>query len=224
MLTYQDLLKDLKEFQDLKYKEFITKILNSNIKVIGICSKDIKFLIKKYQDADLSTFELNKYHEVNFIYITISLKRLKTSEEQIAFIKENIDLIGSWEITDSTYQLIKFKTFYEAYKVMKELVNSKNEFLIRYGYLFMFFYYKEEKYFDRLVKLFKNSTYYYVEMVEGWVLSMLYLYHPKKTFEYLKNSSLSIKIQKIAIQKAIDSYRVSKEDKELIRNYRKTLK
>lgn len=174
-------------------------------------------------DADLSTFELNKYHEVNFIYINISLKRMKTAEEKVKFIKENINLVSSWGTSDSTYQLVKFKSFEDALKVMKEFTSSNNEFLMRYGYLFMFFYYKDEKYFDNMVKLFKNSDYYYVQMVEGRILSMLYVYHPFKTLEYLKTSNLSNKIQSICIQKVMDSRVVSIENKEILRNYRKTL-
>ena len=224
MLTYQDLLNDIEKSKNEKLAEFLKPILNTNIAIKGIYSKDIKELIKKYKDIDINDFDLDVYYELNFLYIAIGLKKKKTLKEQIDFIFENSKHIVSWGITDSTFRYFKLKDFEEALPVIQKFINTNDEFLIRYGYLFLFNYVKDKDNLERIFSLFKNSSYFYVKMVEGWVLSSLYIYSNEETYNYLLNSSLDYEIKNIAIRKICDSYRVNKEEKDKLKLLRKRLK
>lgn len=226
MNSYEELLNNLESKEKTKSAEFFGSILNLSkpLKVYGLYSKEIKDFIKKYKDIDLSLFELNKIYEVNFLYFSIALKRIKTIDDQIDFIFKNKDALVSWAITDSTYQYLKIKTFEEAKPIINVFLNSKDEFLIRYGYLILFMFLKDEENLNYMFNLFKNSEYFYVEMVEAWVLSYLYIYFPKETLNYLENSELSLSIKTKTIRKVLDSYRVSKENKDLIKEYRNKIK
>ena len=118
----------------------------------------------------------------------------------------------------------KLKDFEEALPVIQKFINTNDEFLIRYGYLFLFNYVKDKDNLERIFSLFKNSSYFYVKMVEGRVLSFLYIYSNEETYNYLLNSSLDYEIKNIAIRKICDSYRVNKEDKDKLKLLRKRLK
>ena len=61
-------------------------------------------------------------------------------------------------------------------------------------------------------------------MVEAWVISYLYIYDPKKTYEFIDTSLLDYEIKNMAIRKIIDSFRVSKEEKEKVKALRNNLK
>ena len=224
MSNFNDLHNDVLSLKNDKNAKFASTILKTKLNVLGLYTKDIKLLIKKYIDIDVSTFNLNESYEINLLYFSIGLKKIKSFDEQVEFLKKNILLIDSWGITDSTYQYLKEVEFFDGLPTIKEFISSDKEFLIRYGYLMLFNYLKDEKHFNEMTSLFKNSDYFYVQMVEAWLLSYLFVYFPEKSYEFLVNSKLSKTIKKMTIQKAIDSFRVSVETKDKLKAYRKELK
>lgn len=224
MDMYTNLLSDIERLKSEKLKQFSKGILNTKLDVIGLYTKDFRFLVKKYESIDIELIELDKFYELNSFYINIGLKQCKTLNEKVDFIEKNISHIDTWAITDSSYQLFDFKDFDEAMPVIERFINYKHEFLIRYGYLFLFNYVKNPQYFEKITSFFKNSDFYYVVMVEAWVISYLFMFHFEKTFDYLKCADLNLDLKIKSIQKAIDSYRLSKEQKDLLKKLRTELR
>ena len=62
---------------------------------------------------------------------------------------------------------------------------------------------------------------YYVGMAVAWAVSVCYVKFPALTLEYLRNSSLSDFTYNRALQKIIESLRVSREDKSLMRSMKR---
>lgn len=224
MSTYSELLNDIEKLKNPKLSEFSKNILNTSIEVKGIYSKDVKTLIKKYKDININDFELDKFYELNFLYFAIGLQQKKTLKEQVEFVFENKEHLLSWGITDSTYQYFKVGVFENTLSTIKLFISQKEEFLIRYGYLLLFKFLKDTTIYDTIFGLFKNSDFFYVKMAEAWILSYLYIYDSKKTYDYLFSSDISFDIKNMAIRKIIDSYRVNKEEKEKVKALRTILK
>lgn len=224
MSTYSELLNDIEKLKNPKLSEFSKNILNTTIEVKGIYSKDVKTLIKKYKDININDFELDKFYELNFLYFAIGLQQKKTLNEQVEFVFENKDHLLSWGITDSTYQHFKVGVFENTLPTIKLFISQKEEFLIRYGYLLLFKFLKDTTIYDTIFGLFKNSDFFYVKMAEAWILSYLYIYDLKKTYDYLFSSGISFDIKNMAIRKILDSYRVNKEEKEKVKALRTILK
>lgn len=224
MSTYSELLNDIEKLKNPKLSEFSKNILNTPIEVKGIYSKDVKTLIKKYKDININDFELDKFYELNFLYFAIGLQQKKTLEEQVEFVFENKEHLLSWGITDSTYQYFKVSIFEKTLPTIKLFISQKEEFLIRYGYLLLFKFLKDPTIHDTIFGLVKNSDFFYVKMAEAWILSYLYIYDSKKTYDYLFSSDISFEIKNMAIRKILDSYRVNKEEKEKVKALRTILK
>lgn len=224
MGTYSELLNDIEKLKKPKLSEFSKNILNTSIEVKGIYSKDVKTLIKKYKDININDFELDKFYELNFLYFAIGLQQKKTLIEQVDFVFENKEHLLSWGITDSTYQYFKVSVFEKTLPTIKLFISQKEEFLIRYGYLLLFKFLKDTTIYDTIFGLFKNSDFFYVKMAEAWILSYLYIYDSKKTYDYLFSSDISLDIKNMAIRKILDSYRVNKEEKEKVKVLRTILK
>lgn len=224
MGTYSQLLNDIEKLKNPKLSEFSKNILNTPIEVKGIYSKDVKTLIKKYKDINIKDFELDKFYELNFLYFAIGLQQKKTLKEQVDFVFENKEHLLSWGITDSTYQYFNVSVFEKTLPTIKLFISQKEEFLIRYGYLFLFKFLKDTTIYDTIFGLFKNSDLFYVKMVEAWVLSYLYIYDSKETHQYLLSSNLFLDIKNMAIRKILDSYRVNKDEKEKVKALRTLLK
>lgn len=224
MSTYSELLNDIEKLKNPKLSEFSKNILNTPIEVKGIYSKDVKTLIKKYKDININDFELDKFYEMNFLYFAIGLQQKKTLKEQVEFVFKNKEHLLSWGIPDLTYQYFKVSDFEKTLPTIKLFISQKEEFLIRYGYLLLFKFLKDTTIYDTIFGLFKNSDFFYVKMAEAWILSYLYIYDSKKTYDYLFSSDISFEIKNMAIRKILDSYRVNKEEKERVKALRTILK
>ena len=81
----------------------------------------------------------------------------------------------------------------------------------------------DEKYLDKILKMcekIKNDA-YYVKMAVAWLLSYCFIKFRDKTLKYFKNNSLDKFMHNKAISKCRDSFQVSSEDKEMLKDLRR---
>lgn len=202
-------------------KEFAKRVLNTKLEVIGVKTPILKKIAKENLNYKFNDIKNNHYYEMVFLYFYINLFNLKKDiNKQIEFIKNNINLIDSWAIVDSTVQLLENIDF----KIIKYLVNEEEVFLRRYGYVSMLNLIKNKNNLEIIFSLIDSDERYYVLMAEGWLLSYGLIFHFEEAFNFIKNKQFSLKIKQVAIQKAIDSYRVSSENKSRLKTLRKELK
>lgn len=221
--NYKNLQNDINSISKIN-RVFSKKISNTEYEVIGLSIPSLKSLAKKYSSLNIDEIELDKYFEFNYLYIYIGLLQHKSLEEQISFLIKNINHIDSWAITDTTYQLLYKIDFDNSIGLIKSLLSSKKEFLIRYGYLYLFNFKKDKMNLNEILKLLKNSNYYYVKMVEAWLICELFIFNQDDIFSFLKESSLDNKIKFKAISKICDSFRVDQNIKNELKKYRTSLK
>lgn len=221
--NYKNLLNDINLISKIN-KNFSKKIYNTKYEVIGLSIPSLKSLAKKYSSLNIDEIELDKYFELNYLYIYIGLLQCKSLEEQISFLIKNINHIDSWAITDTTYQLLYKIDFNNSIGLIKSLISFKEEFLIRYGYLYLFNFKKDKKNLNKILKLLKNSKYYYVKMVEAWLICELFIFNQDEMLPYIKESSLDNEIKLKAISKICDSFRVDQNIKNELKKYRVSLK
>lgn len=220
-ISYNEFIDELKKYQNIERSIFSKRILNTKLNVLGLDTPTLKKVAKEYFDIDLNSFKLNEYFEVNFLFFYISLKRIKSLNEQIIFLNENIEYIDNWAIVDQTVRLLNNPTLLD----LINLTEKEKEFLIRYGYVGMLPFTKEKNNTDIILKSFKKDERYYVNMAEGWVLSYILINDFEKGIAWIKDNNEQFKdIIKIGIQKAIDSFRVSEDNKKILKNVRNELK
>ncbi|NLJ89879.1 MAG: hypothetical protein GX323_03180 [Clostridiales bacterium] len=70
----------------------------------------------------------------------------------------------------------------------------------------------------------KDDPEYYVQMAQAWLICDLAVFNPKDTIEFIENSNLKYNILGKAIQKILDSYRISDSDKAYVKSLRPKLK
>ena len=66
-----------------------------------------------------------------------------------------------------------------------------------------------------------NREEYYINMAIAWLVSVCFVKYRNKTFKYLKDNKLNKFTYNKSIQKIIESYRVSIEDKDVLRNMKR---
>ena len=225
---YREFIEYLKCLQDEKYKEFhSTLVLNSKYEMIGIrvpIMRDIAKKISKSNIEDFLKYVQDKYYEEIMIQGLV-ISHIKDENTFYKYFKEFINKIDNWAVCDSFCSSIKIVEKYEE-KYFKEAIKlalEKSEFISRVGLIIILnhFIAKDnlKDIYDTLNKI--KSDKFYINMAEAWLICEMYIKYPKETKEFLGNNNLNKFTQNKAISKIHDSYRVSKEEKEMLNDLKK---
>ena len=220
-MNYQELLEYLQSKSDKKFADFSKTLSNSDYQVIGVKNPELREIIKSHKndnELDPIDFELGKYLEVDFIYFGLSLSRLKSSEEQLDFLKKEIRKAKSWAITDCMMSFLKKVSFEQFNDFFHSMYLSKYTYDRRMAYVLALKQYKDKRIVD-ILPLIQPNEEYMVMMAEAWLLSTVAITFENEVLNYLaKLDDLTLKRK--AISKICDSYRFSEESKNKFRKLR----
>ena len=220
--------KKILELADPKYKEFHSGLCPNTENIIGVripvLRKYAKELAKDDFRSYLSSIADDYYEEIMIKGMIIGLAKMET-EERLNYISEFVPKIDNWAICDTFCAGLKFtnKNKDVVWEFIKKYQNSRKEFELRFLIVMLLDYYITDKYIDEVIKILDKTKHdgYYVKMAIAWTISVLYVKYPKITMEYLKNNTLDDFTYNKALQKIIESYRVSEEDKNIMRKMKR---
>ena len=226
--NYKEFLKYLLSLQDIEYKEFHSSLVsNSKYEMIGIRVPIMRNVAKKIAKSNIEDFleyAQNKYYEEVMIQGLV-ISHIKDEELFYKYFIKYINKIDNWAICDSFCSSIKIVRKYEE-KYFKEALKmslNKEEFTSRVGLVMILNHFISQKnlkiIFDTLNKI--QSEKFYINMAEAWLVCEIYIKYPKETKDFINNNKLNKFTQNKVISKIHDSFRVSKEEKELLSKYRK---
>lgn len=99
---------------------------------------------------------------------------------------------------------------------------GKGEFATRFAIVALMDYYLDDEYTDRVLGIYLStkSGEYYINTALAWALSIAFIKYESKVMPILQSRNLDSDVQNKTIQKICDSYRVSKETKSKIKEYK----
>ncbi len=220
--------KDIDDFQkylvSLKNTEekiiWTTKIINTSKKVLAISSSSLKEIAKEISKGNYLTFlnyNLNEYHE-NTIINTYLINKIKDFDIQKEYLFNYLKNVDNWASIDSLK--LKIKNCESKYlSLSKELIKNKKTFYRRCGVIILFNLIKDEyleEIFNIISSLYEEDE-YYVNMAIAWLLCELVIKKKEQTIYYLQNNRVNCFVLNKTISKCNDSFRILKEDKELLK-------
>lgn len=221
-------IKNIEEFnkylESIKKEEkmdFTKRTINTNMEVLAIPTPELRNIAKEIAKGNYISFLdnfNNKYYE-NTIINAILINKIDDIDKKKYYISKLV--IDNWATVDILTFKIKGKEE-EYLNLAKEYVKSEDTFVRRIGVRILFNYTQK----DDISELFKiiNSLYneeeYYVNMAVAWLMCEIVIKNRSKAFEYLSHHKLNKFTINKAISKCRDSYRVGKEDKEMLVKYR----
>ncbi len=206
------------------------KIINDLESIPNLKTKDVDRYNKKLIKEKTDVSEIGEYIMENQIlhrtYFQVSLGLIKDTEKQFEFIEKNEDYLQDWWHTDQLIQFLKKPVDFDfAYRKAKEYINSDKPFTRRWGYvLFLAGLQKDKAHTKDILALMKDDDEYYVQMAQAWLICDLAVFNPKEVIEYIESCGLKYNILGKAIQKMVDSYRISDEDKSYVKALRSKVK
>lgn len=141
-----------------------------------------------------------------------------------------VRLINSWSVCD-TFKFAGGKKFIEKYRetlweYLVRWMHADGEYEIRFGVVMSMSHFIDREHLAALLQEYDRICHegYYVKMAVAWALSVCFVKFPSETLVYLQQSRLDDFTYNKAIQKMIESYRVSDEQKQLLRQMRRSMK
>lgn len=214
--------------QDEKYRDFQAKLI-PNIakeKVIGVRAPEVKKLAKEMlKNGEWETFvqELpHQYQEENILHAYILGNRKTDIDEILYDLEEFLLYIDNWAVCDTINPKIFKKYPKEVYDKVKVWVKREHEYTVRFGVVTLLQSFLNEHFQPEMLELAAgiHREEYYINMAIAWYFSFALIKQYEAALPLIESRTLDPWIQNKSIQKAIESYRISAEQKA----YLKTLK
>ncbi len=221
------LQKQLFELQDLKYKEFHQKLMPTvnPDKVIGIRTPVLRKFTKDFgKRKEAKAFIKNlphKYYEEDNLHAFL-LEQIKDYNILIEELNSFLPFVDNWATCDMMRPKILKNHKEELAKDIDRWLDSEDVYAVRFAVNCLMNYYLDEdfkvEFLQKVAKI--ESQEYYINMVRAWYFATALAKQYDATVKILENSILDKWTHNRTIQKAVESYRITKGQKE----YLKTLK
>ncbi len=211
--------------QDLKYRDFHAKLVPGIDKdrIIGVRVPDLRKLAKEIPLEEARAFmgELpHKYIEENNLHGFI-ISNMKDFEAVIRELKVFLPHVDNWATCDLISPKIFKKHLDELLPYIDKWLQSQETYTIRFGIeMLMSFYLDADfkpEYLEKVAKI--RSEEYYVRMMVAWYFATALAKQYDASIGYIEQHRLEDWTHRKTIQKAVESRRLTPEQK----NYLKTL-
>lgn len=220
-----NLIARLNEVKDDKYKDFQTKLV-PNINhdtILGIRTPDMRKIAKEvFENNDFDSFlnELpHKYYEENLIHFFV-ISMIKDFDKCIEETERFLPYVDCWPVSDQATPKSFRKNHDKLLPYIKKWIKSKHIYTARFGIRMLMNEYLDDDFKEEYLNLVASvkGDDYYLKMMIAWFFATALAKKYEKTILYFENHRLSEWVHKKAIQKAIESYRISDEHKKYLRS------
>lgn len=219
---------ELFSLQDLKYKEFHQKLMPTvnPDKVIGIRTPVLRKFAKEFSKREeAESFIKNlphKYYEEDNLHAFL-LEEIKDYDKLIEELNIFLPFVDNWATCDMMRPKILKKHKTELSENIKRWLNSADTYTVRFAVNCLMNYYLEDDFKSEYLLWVKNieSEEYYINMVRAWYFATALAKQYDEAVKILENNALDKWTHNKTIQKAIESYRITKEQKDYLKKLKK---
>ena len=219
--------KELFSLQDLKYREMQVKIIPT-VKpenIIGVRTPELRRMAKELAGREGIDVFLNdlphRYFDENQLHAFI-LSGMKNYAECLSALERFLPYVDNWATCDQMSPKVFRKHRAELLKPIQRWIASGETYTIRFGIGMLMEHYLDDDfdiaYPETVAKI--RSEEYYVNMMTAWYFATALAKQYDAVLPFIENRRLGVWTHNKSIQKAIESYRITPEQKE----YLKTLK
>ena len=216
--------KKLFSLQDKKYKELQAKII-PNIdadSIIGVRTPELRLFAKELvKENNYQSFleDLpHKYFDENQLHAFI-ISEIKDYDECVKYLYTFLPYVDNWATCDQMSPKVFKKNHDKLLKEIKAWIKSKDTYEIRFGIGMLMQHFLDEdfkeEYLETVSKI--RSKEYYINMMIAWYFATALAKQYKDAIKYIENKKLDTWTHNKAIQKSIESYRITQDKKEYLR-------
>ena len=216
--------KELFALQDEKYRAFQVKLFPTldPDTIIGVRTPDLrsyaKKLLKQEEIAEFLSDLPHRYFDENQLHAFI-ISEMKDYERCIGEVKSFLPYVDNWATCDQMSPKVFKKHLPELLVCIKEWIRSDETYTIRFGVGMLLEHYLDDAFsleYPEMVAGLRSSE-YYVNMMIAWYFATALAKQYEVILPFIENRRLDTWTHNKAIQKALESYRITPEQKEYLK-------
>lgn len=216
------------ELQDLEYADFQYKLTPTveREKFIGVrvpmLRKLAKEIAKEPETQEFIASLPHEYYDENMLHGML-LSEVKDYDECISKVELFLPYVDNWAVCDTMSPKVFKKNKDKLIKKSIEWAGSKEVYTCRFGVKMLMSHYLDDAFKPEYLGLVADikSDEYYVNMMNAWYFATALAKQWDATIVYLEDDKLAKWVHNKTIQKAIESYRITDEQKNYLRTLRK---
>ena len=220
----ESITKLLFELRDEEYAKFQAKLTPSvDPKLfIGVRVPDVRKLAKELKNnPDVEAFlqELpHKYYDENMLH-GLLISEIKDFDIAVKETDRFLPYVDNWAVCDIMSPKVFKKHKTELIECIRKWAKSKKTYTIRFGIEMLMSHYLDDdfkaEYLDIPARI--RSDEYYVNMMIAWLFATALTKQWDSAIQYIENVRLDKWTHNKTIQKAVESYRITDEQKSYLR-------
>lgn len=236
-MTFEEIKKELEQNAKSSQNPYYTKVVPNSKPCIGVRVPVLRSLAKKIAKEDYQSF-LRDFPEEYLEHQALKAFVLGYTKDDIDTILEYatafVPSIQDWMVNDAFCQTFSIARKYpeQVWEWLMQYVDAGNpidgsqsfdpsgEYPQRVVAVTLMSHYLNDNYYERVLEILPKLTHpaYYTKMSVAWAVATAYAKYPTATKVLLDEHQLDPWTHNKSIQKMIESFRVSEEDKVMLRN------
>ncbi len=225
------ILQRLKDLQDVKYQEFTSKLIpNVDPKyVIGIRTPELRKFAKEIAGSEEAQAFMkilpHTYHEENSLHGFL-IELIKDYDMCVDALNQFLPYVNNWAVCDQMRPKVFKKHKEELLEQIKIWLGSEHLYTVRFAIEMLMTHYLGEDFSEEYLEWVAQirSEEYYLNMMIAWYFATALAKQYDKTIPYLEEQRLDIWTHNKTIQKAVESYRITPEQKAYLRTLKRKCK
>lgn len=211
--------------QDKEYAEFQSKLTPGvpTENIIGVRVPILRQFAKEFaKEAVVNAFLRrlpHKYYDENMLHALL-ISEVKDYEECIRLTDTFLPFVDNWAVCDIISPKVFAKHKKELLAKIKTWSKSSHVYTCRFGIETLMSHYLDKDFKSEYLQIPASaiSGEYYVKMMVAWFFATALAKQWDATIPYIKNKELAPWTHNKTIQKAIESYRITPEQKAYLRS------
>lgn len=226
-MTAKEIRERLFSLADENYKAFQSKLMptvDSN-KIIGVRTPALRKLAAEvYKSAEYREFTEDlphKYYEEDNLHGMLT-EKIKSFDECLKETEKLLPFIDNWATCDMLRPKALKNEPELLYGKIKEWLGSDKTYTVRFAIGCLLSFYLDDNFSSEHLSLVAEikSDEYYINMMIAWYFATALSKQYDSAIVYIRERKLPEWVHRKTIQKAIESYRITREQKAYLRTLR----
>ena len=221
------LLDRLIELKDDAYRAFQLNLIPtvSPETVIGVRTPDLRKIAKEvFEDENRNAFleDLpHRYYEENLIHFFV-VAMIRDFDPCVQAVEAFLPFVDCWPVSDQATPAAFKKNHQKILPYIQKWILSDHVYTARFGIRMLMNEFLGEDFREEYLELVasRKSEDYYLKMMVAWYFATALAKRYDESIRYFEDRQLDEWVHRKAIQKAIESYRVSDEHKDYLKSLR----
>ena len=225
----EEIREELFRLRDEKYRDFQSKLIPTvaSDAVIGVRTPDLRKFAKQLsrrEDVGIFLDDLpHQYFDENQLHAFI-ISDTKDYDLCVEEVDHFLPYVDNWATCDQMSPKIFRKYRQELIVKIKSWIKSEDTYTVRFGIGMLMQHYLDEDFDPAYLEIVSDirSEEYYINMMIAWYFATALAKQYETTIPYLENHRLDAWTHNKTIQKSVESYRITPEQKRYLRKLKVT--